>query len=336
MFTTLQAYQEKILPIFTQRLEQFVKSLFIGEYQELENIFSYHLGLDQPIENQGKRLRPFLLLLCVEGGGGIWDRAIPAAISVELIHNFSLIHDDIEDDGALRRGREAVWKKWGLPQGLNAGDAMYAAAFLAMQRLNIENHPEICISAIRILSDTCLLLTQGQYLDIDFERRGIVHESTYLQMVQGKTAALIAGCTRLGALIAGLPDEQQALYGKFGNAIGLAFQIYDDWMGVWGDPSLTGKSTTSDFLEKKKTLPVILGNELNQRFREAWDSGISNSEEGAEMAALLTAVGVEEKIMMKCERWTNKSVEYLDKMDCSSKIKKVLSSYANELLIRQK
>jgi len=140
----------------------------------------------------------------------------------------------------------------------------------------------------------------------------------------------------LGALIAGLPDEQQALYEKFGNAIGVAFQIYDDWLGVWGDPSLTGKSTTSDFLEKKKTLPVILGNELNQCFREAWDSGISNPEEGAEMAALLTAVGVEEKIMMKCERWTNKSVEYLDQMDCSSKIKEVLGTYANELLIRQK
>jgi len=167
--------------------------LLIGLFKEyesqLEEIFTYHLGLRHD-DNAGKRVRSLLLLLCTEGAGGDWKKAIPAAVAIELIHNFSLIHDDIEDRGEMRRGRMTVWKKWGLAIGLNAGDAMFAAAFKELRDLEKFYEPEIVLESVNLLSKTCLELTKGQHLDIEFEKRELVSEEEYFRMINGKTAAL--------------------------------------------------------------------------------------------------------------------------------------------------
>ena len=217
------------------------------------------MGLDDDPEKQGKRVRPLLTFLCAEGSGGNWESAIPAAISIELIHNFSLIHDDIEDNGLSRRSKETVWAKWGLAKGINSGDAMFTSAFIALKKMKDTLPSESLIDAFRLLSETCLELTIGQQLDIDFETRENITIANYYRMISGKTAALLSCCTQMGALISGLGSEEQLRYSKFGKELGMAFQIYDDWLGIWGDPLVTGKSASSDLVEGKKSLPVLIG-----------------------------------------------------------------------------
>ncbi|MGL4651851.1 MAG: polyprenyl synthetase family protein, partial [Caldilineaceae bacterium] len=211
----------------------------------------YHMGwlneaLLPEISPSGKRLRPMLCLLaCAEVGGEV-ARAIPAAAALELLHNFSLIHDDIEDGDEMRRHRATVWKIWGVPQAINAGDGMFALAFAAIQRLNDRGvAPETTLAALRIFTQTCVDLTEGQHLDIGFERRDLVEVEEYLRMIQGKTAALIAGSVAIGAAVGGAESEQDAALWRFGHNIGLAFQIQDDILGIWGDPEVTGKAAAN-------------------------------------------------------------------------------------------
>ncbi|MDP2989597.1 MAG: polyprenyl synthetase family protein, partial [Kiritimatiellota bacterium] len=167
-----------------------------------------------------------LTLLCAEGSGGDWKFALPAAAAIELIHNFSLIHDDIEDNGLTRRSKETVWVRWGLPKGLNAGDAMFASAFKMINELRKAVGSETAIEAVELLSSTCLKLTAGQHLDLDFENRENVAIHEYYEMISGKTAALLACCTQMGALVGGMEKESQLQYSKFGNELGMAFQMY--------------------------------------------------------------------------------------------------------------
>jgi geranylgeranyl diphosphate synthase type I len=179
---------------------------------------------------------------------------------VELVHNFSLIHDDIEDESRERRGRPTVWHIWGQPQAINTGDAMHTLARLALLRLDEKGvAPGRILSAVRLLDESCLKLCEGQYLDMSYEERLDISIADYLEMIGLKTAALFECSVKLGALLG--TDDVQVIegMGRFGNNLGLAFQIRDDVLGIWGDDEITGKSSASDLLKKKKTLPVIYG-----------------------------------------------------------------------------
>ena len=221
----------------------------------------YHLGwIDegQPHLVAGKRIRPTLTLLCAEASGGNWERALPFAAAVELIHNFSLVHDDIQDDSPLRRGRAAVWKLWGRAQAINAGDALFTYAHLSIHRAR-DLRSQTLLDALYVLDQTCIHLTTGQHFDMAFETRGGVTAEDYLEMIGGKTASLIASSTELGALASEVNPSVRNHYRDFGRHLGLAFQIRDDILGIWGEPSVTGKSAATDILTRKKTLPVLYG-----------------------------------------------------------------------------
>jgi geranylgeranyl diphosphate synthase type I len=226
-------------------------------------MMQYHLGwVDEGFApttgGAGKRLRPILCLLTCQATGGDPDQALPAAAAIELVHNFSLVHDDIEDRSLLRRGCPTAWKVWGVPQAINAGDGLFALAHLAMQRLaDRELPPQRVLTAFEILDQACLALTEGQYLDLSFEARLDVDVEQYLSMIRGKTAALFSAATQLGALVAGDDAESIAHYRRFGEKLGLAFQIVDDILGVWGDPQVTGKPSADDIRQRKKTLPIV-------------------------------------------------------------------------------
>jgi geranylgeranyl diphosphate synthase type I len=231
----------------------------------------YHLGwVDESFsprpQKSGKRLRPLLCLLCCEASGGDWHQALPAAATIELIHNFSLIHDDIEDGSPERRHRPTVWSLWGQPQAINTGDGLFAISRLALQRLLQRGIcPEKTVVSFRIVDETCLALTEGQYLDLSFENRDDVGVEMYMQMVGKKTASLIACATQLGSLLGTDDQHTVARYRQFGHQLGLAFQIVDDILGIWGEKEATGKGVGEDILNKKKSLPVVYALERGDR-----------------------------------------------------------------------
>lgn len=223
----------------------------------------YHLGwADEALRPQvapsGKRLRPILCLLACAEMGGDPSQALPAAAAIELLHNFSLIHDDVEDGDELRRHRPTVWRLWGVPLAINAGDGMFALAYAAVQRLSGRGVPAAAVLAVLDrFTQTCLALTEGQYLDISFEGRAHVSVAEYMRMIQGKTAALVGAATAIGGLLGGASAEQEGDLLQFGEATGLAFQIQDDILGIWGDPAVTGKAAGNDILRRKKSLPMV-------------------------------------------------------------------------------
>lgn len=223
----------------------------------------YHMGwvnegFEPELSPTGKRLRPIFCLLACSEMGGDPAQALPAAASLEILHNFSLIHDDIEDGDEMRRHRPTVWKVWGAPQAINAGDGMFALAFAAVQRLARAGVPaDRTLAALNIFTQMCLALTEGQHLDMRFEQRTDVTVAEYLRMIEGKTAALIGASLAMGALVADATPRQIKLLRSFGQSIGLAFQIQDDILGIWGDPAQTGKPAGADILRRKKSLPLL-------------------------------------------------------------------------------
>lgn len=330
----LSDVQLRYLNEICQYLKEFTDSLYKKDYGELGEIFYYHLGLNDPVNKQGKRIRPVLTLICSTGADVPYMKAMPAAAAIELIHNFSLIHDDIEDNDFIRRGKEAVWKKWGLAQGLNAGDAMFNSAFSVIQKLNDNFSTTIVYDATKLLSDTCEKLTKGQYLDIGFENRDDVTISEYFQMVEGKTAALLACSSEMGAILGGLDKNQREIYHLYGRSLGIAFQIYDDWLGIWGDEEKTGKSTTGDLLERKKSLPILLGLEKSERFRKKFNQIDLSEAETRLLTLWLREDGIEDLVIKYFSEWTRRSIEFIEKMESADKEKQFLLEITNKLLMR--
>jgi len=207
----------------------------------------------------GKRWRPALCLLaCAAAGDGSYHHALPAAAALELVHNFSLIHDDIEDGSLERRHRPTVWHLWGIPQGVNTGDGLLMLAHQALARL-VEAGVEAAtiVAVTRVLDQACLELCQGQFLDLSYEGRLDVTVDDYLAMIGGKSAALIAAAAQMGAMLAPATPASVEHYRCFGQRLGLAFQIADDVLGIWGDPAVTGKPAADDLARRKKSLPVV-------------------------------------------------------------------------------
>ncbi len=257
---TFETFSQTWIPA----IEQSMRDMVSGEPPILRPMYGmmrYHLGWEnqqgQPEDApKGKRLRPLLVLMTTQAAQGDPHQALPAAAAVELLHNFSLIHDDIEDRSPTRRHRPTLWSWVGEPQAINTGDAMFVIAHLAMLRLRDQGlPPALVMAAMQAFDETCLHLTQGQYLDMDFETRTDVTLDEYMTMIGGKTAALLSTSARLGAIIAQSPDEEA--FATFGFELGISFQIEDDILGIWGEEALTGKSATSDILTRKKTLPVL-------------------------------------------------------------------------------
>jgi geranylgeranyl diphosphate synthase, type I len=275
MPSTLKNILARYLPLLEAELRDLL-ALSGPRYATYYGMLHYHMGWCdpqlRPTDSQvGKRVRPALCLMACQAAGGVVEMALPAAAGIETLHNFSLLHDDIEDNSDTRRGRPTVWKLWGRPQAINAGDGMFALAHLAFARLSERGvPPERALTALHIFDQTCLALTHGQYLDIHFEERQDVSVEDYMQMITNKTAALIAASTHLGAFLAGADPEISAHYRAFGHHLGLTFQIQDDILGIWGDTELTGKSTSSDIETRKKTLPVVYGLEHSADLRRLY------------------------------------------------------------------
>lgn len=207
------------------------------------------------VDAGGKRLRPAILILVAEAVGSDIKSVLPAAVSVELVHNFTLIHDDIMDRDALRRGMPSVHVRWGEAGAILAGDTLYSKAFEILSK--VENEPVRLLKCVSVLSQACTEICEGQWLDMDFERRKTVNEAEYLEMVEKKTSILYATAARMGALLGGASDEVAEALSEYGRLIGIGFQIYDDVLDMVSPQEVLGKVRGSDLKEGKYTLIVI-------------------------------------------------------------------------------
>ena len=225
----------------------------------------YHLGWVERYGNpaatpssQGKALRPTLCMFACEALEGDLSLAVSAAAAIELIHNFSLIHDDIQDHDLERRHQPTVWALWGQPKALVAGDAMQSLGDLAMLRgAHRGVPPETVVRVSQVLTEAYLEMIEGQCLDLGFESKSDITTEDYLYMIACKTGALIRSSLEIGAALAAGDPATTRAFASFGNYLGRAFQIRDDYLGVWGDESATGKSTDSDIRRKKKSFPAV-------------------------------------------------------------------------------
>src|SRR3990172_8635489 len=227
-----------LLPHIETELQKQIARLAQPRTRLFHEMLTYHMGWTGEgagPEAAGKRIRPLLLLLTCAACGADWQSALPAAAAVELVHNFSLVHDDIQDNSPKRRGRATVWKNWGVPMAINAGDALFVLSNQAMMDLANSHPASTVVRAAAILHDTCLDLTRGQFLDMSYEERNDLTLEDYWPMIAGKTSALLSACTQVGALLGNARENEQDSYRQFGHHLGLAFQVQDDILGIWGN-----------------------------------------------------------------------------------------------------
>lgn len=229
----------------------------------LYDLLRYHLGylnadlLPERVD-PGKRMRSKLCAYSCLAAGGALERAVPVAAAIELLHNFTLIHDDIQDRSLLRRHRPTIWARWGEAQAINAGDAMFVLSHLALNGLAGEGVDSGTILALsNALHLTTLRIVEGQTLDLGYEHRSDVTAGEYLEMIGGKTAAICRFAAWAGALVAGADEERVERFGEFGQALGIGFQLRDDMLGIWASAEATGKDA-GDLRRRKKAYPVLL------------------------------------------------------------------------------
>ncbi|MGI9254312.1 MAG: polyprenyl synthetase family protein, partial [Thermomicrobiales bacterium] len=238
-----------------------------GDARLLAGMARYHLGdVDaalQPVPagsiNRGKRMRPAVALLCAGAAGGDPMAAAPVGAAIELLHNFTLIHDDVQDESPTRRHRDTVWNIWGIGQAINAGDALFAAAHLPLYRIaDNPGNAALTLQLLEAFDRMTIAIVDGQTLDLGFEGRSDVTPADYLTMIGGKTAAIVRYAAWAGALLGGADTARAEAFADFGLALGLGFQIQDDALGIWGAEADTGKAPADDIRRRKQSLPILL------------------------------------------------------------------------------
>jgi len=276
-------------------------------------MIDWHFGWEKNSNDQmqGKRLRPLLLLLLCQATGGDFLTALPAATAVELIHNFTLIHDDIQDNSSTRHNRSALWFKYGAPQAINTGDALYSLAKISLDRMQKSYHCETILKISSLLDHTVFKLTTGQSLDMLFEGSADIPVEDYFTMVKGKTGELISSCCMIGAILGNSDPEIVAKAGEFGLNLGLAFQIQDDYLGIWGDQAITGKSITNDLISRKLTLPIIYGINNRGQFASIWNSSDPSPHVLSEMTNLLEREGAKTFTLEMAKEYSQKAIDFL-------------------------
>jgi geranylgeranyl diphosphate synthase type I len=299
-------------------IRRIMDKKLLPDYSELHEMMAYHLGYgggNSENNKAGKRLRPIILLLMCQAMMGSWKNALPAAAAVELLHNFTLIHDDIQDQSPLRHGRASVWKKWNSALAINAGDAMFSLSNLALLELVDQDRPDIILEAQKVVFETCIELTHGQHLDIANEEKDDLSVSQYTKMIECKTAALLGASMQLGVIVAGGNLALQRKADEIGRAIGMAFQITDDILGIWGKAEVTGKSNQSDLLSRKLSLPILYGLQQNKDFANRWRQGAFSPEEIPVLAEILENEGARKYAEESAKEYSDKALTIFESME---------------------
>jgi geranylgeranyl diphosphate synthase type I len=326
-----------MLAAIEDELQRQIARLDSPRMPDLHEMLVYHMGWSAESaasEAAGKRVRPLIVLLVAASVDGRWMDAAPAAAAVELIHNFSLVHDDIQDNSPTRRGRAALWKKYGTPMAINAGDSLYTIANQAVLDLSKVFGAELVLRVSAILQRACLELTSGQFLDLAYQGRVDLSIEDYWPMVEAKTAALLAASSHVGAILGGAGETTVEQYRAFGRLLGLAFQVQDDILGIWGNEALTGKSTASDLVEGKSTLPVLYALSRDSEFSKRWASPPIQPQEVQELAQMLTNAGAQEFSLREGRRLTEEARSALQRSQPQGEAGEALVELTEKLLER--
>jgi geranylgeranyl diphosphate synthase type I len=269
------------------------------------------------VDAGGKRLRPAVLILVAEATGSDLKSVLPAAVAVELVHNFTLIHDDIMDKDDVRRGRPAVHMIWGEAGAILAGDTLYSKAFSILSK--VQNEPSRILKCMDILSKTCTEICEGQWLDMDFEKREKVSKAEYIEMVEKKTSVLYAAAAKIGALLGGASDETAEALSEYGRLIGIGFQMYDDVLDMVTPQEVLGKVRGSDLMEGKHTIIIIDAFEKGVKL-DIFGKGEATQEETDEAVRTLTECGSIDYVKNLAISYINEGKAKLDALqDCPEK-----------------
>lgn len=281
---------------FEVSLKQFVLDRTPESLAGIREMVSYHFGWNDPSSKTGKRLRPMLLLTSSELFGHQPLDLMPAAVAMEVLHNYTLVHDDIEDQGQIRFGRECLWRRYGLAQALNVGDFLSMLAYDIFHEVLSAVDPLDFAKAYSVFRQATLNILRGQYLDIYFETEKSVSVDQYLEMSHLKTSCLISASMRIGAILAGADKATDLSLEEIGEHAGLAFQLQDDYLGIWGDTTSTGKSNLTDLTTRKKTYPILLGLAESLAFKAAWETNPQITPDLArQLAGMLSEARIDEK-----------------------------------------
>jgi geranylgeranyl diphosphate synthase type II len=322
-----------MLPI-NQYQEQFL--LYLENQKIVKEPKNLYQPIDYILQLGGKRMRPVLTLMTAEVFGANCKEALPAALAVEVFHNFSLIHDDIMDDAPLRRGKITVHEKWNVNTGILSGDAMLILAYQYFEQYE----PVIFKNLAVLFSQTALEVCEGQQYDVDFETRVDVTIPEYLKMIEYKTAVLVAAAMKMGAIIAKTSEENANLIYDFGLNLGLAFQLQDDYLDAFGDPKTFGKQVGGDIIENKKTYLYLKAIEFSSKeqseelmnlFSVQLDDNLDKIEAVKE---IFNSTGASLATQKSIKYFTLKAFETLDKINISEDKKAMLKAFGENLMSR--
>ena len=321
---TTQEYQEQFLIYLEEKKVN----------KEPKNLYD---PINYILELGGKRMRPVLTLMTAEIFDAKFKKALPAALAVEVFHNFSLIHDDIMDDAPLRRGKVTVHEKWDINTGILSGDAMLILAYQNFEQYQ----PKIFRKLAKLFSKTALEVCEGQQWDVDFEKRTDVSIPEYLQMIEYKTAVLVAAAMKMGAIIAETSKETANLIYEFGLNLGLAFQLQDDYLDAFGDPKTFGKQVGGDIIENKKTYLYLKAMEFASDAEQAELLQLfsiqpeDTTEKIKSAKAIFNSSGASQATQLAIQEYTLKAFETLDKIDLNKEKKAILKNFGENLMERK-
>ena len=301
-------------------------------------------GLYEPIRYVlslgGKRIRPQLMMMAYELWRENGEDVLPQAVALETYHNFTLLHDDVMDKADVRRGKPTVHRKWNENTAILSGDNMLVLAFKWMQEMNSE--PQVCSKVLSTFTQTAIEINHGQQYDVDFETRDDVTEEEYIEMIRLKTSVLLGCAVKIGAVMAGATDEDTENLYRFGEAMGLAFQLQDDFLDVYGDPKVFGKEIGGDIMCNKKTYMLINalakaeGDDKAELQRWIAAENPDRSEKVGAVTAIYNKLGIDRMAKAKMEEYYQIALAALDKVCVSDDSKQPLRDYAAKMMKRNK
>ncbi len=319
-----------ILHYQTEFLSYLESKKWVKEPKNLYEPIDYILQLG------GKRIRPVLTLMAADIFSGDTKQSLPAALAIEVFHNFTLVHDDIMDDAPLRRGKKTVHEKWDINTGILSGDAMLILAYQYFE--NYE--PSVFQKLAQLFSKTALEVCDGQQLDVDFETRNDVTIAEYIEMIRLKTSVLVAAALKMGAIVAKTNEENANLIYDFGLNLGLAFQLQDDYLDTFGDPKTFGKQIGGDIIENKKTFLYLksleIANNLDKsRLLEFYKEKLrDNTVKIEEVTHIFKKIEIPELIKKEIKFYTEKAFKTLDQMSINQNSKDDLKNFGVWLMNR--